>query len=329
MVRSGSEAAGQRGSRSHSIPATLPPCRAAALPRCFCRFAASLLIAACELTETTVPLGEPRVIVQAVYSRGANRQFVVVEESRTGERPGPPGEPDSIPPQSPSLPSVGALVTLAYSAGSPCGGAVDTLPPLDDSPGVYQAEGLCITDPGDTVLLRVITADGRVVNGSTVVPGASRVAVSTGSDTAAFPGDLLVLNRDRDTLRIELEAVAGRAMQVEVRRYKFEGTDPGKLVFYLVTDSLGLAVPGDLVNPFEGDDGEPIFLPGDAYDVAVAVTDSNYYDFVRSRSDPFTGRGFINRLEGGIGVFGSVEVYYYDLMVSEGPLSVRRSALLR
>jgi hypothetical protein len=45
------------------------------------------------------------------------------------------------------------------------------------------------------------------------------------------------------------------------------------------------------------------------------VTDTNYYDFVRSRSDPFTGRGFLNHLEGGIGVFGSVEAHTYYLRV--------------
>jgi hypothetical protein len=282
----------------------------------------------CELTEVTVPLGESRVVVQSVYSRGATRQFVVVEESRRGETPSS-FERDSIPPQSPALPTVGALVTFSYSAGSPCADAVDTLPPLSGSQGVYQAEGLCTPDPGDVVSLRVVTADGRVVTGSTIVPGASRVVVTSGADTVALPGDELQLNRDRDTLRIRVDAVSGRAMQVEGRRYAFAGTDPGKLVFYLVTDSLGLAVPGDLVNPFDGDDGEPIFLAGDFYDLAVAVTDTNYYDFVRSRSDPFTGRGFINRLEGGIGVFGSVDVRRFTLVVSEDPPSQAVQTMLR
>ena len=33
--------------------------------------------------------------------------------------------------------------------------------------------------------------------------------------------------------------------------------------------------------------------------------DSNYYDYYRSRNDPFTGSGIINKLQGGIGLFGS------------------------
>jgi hypothetical protein len=85
---------------------------------------------------------------------------------------------------------------------------------------------------------------------------------------------------------------------------------------YLFTDTLGVALPGDLVNPFEGGDaGRPVFGVGREYSLTVAVTDTNYYDFVRSRSDPFTGRGFLNHLEGGIGVFGSVAAYRYVLRV--------------
>jgi hypothetical protein len=39
----------------------------------------------------------------------------------------------------------------------------------------------------------------------------------------------------------------------------------------------------------------------------VAAADRNYFDFARSANDRFTGRGFINHLEGGIGVFGSMD----------------------
>jgi len=40
--------------------------------------------------------------------------------------------------------------------------------------------------------------------------------------------------------------------------------------------------------------------------VTIGVADSRYFDFVRSGNIPPSGRGFINRLEGGIGVFGSM-----------------------
>ena len=52
------------------------------------------------------------------------------------------------------------------------------------------------------------------------------------------------------------------------------------------------------------------------YLFAFATTDTNYFDFVRSGANPFTGRGFINHLSGGIGVFGSVAPQTYEVRVS-------------
>ena len=83
----------------------------------------------------------------------------------------------------------------------------------------------------------------------------------------------------------------------------------------MFTDTLGVTFAGNLVNPFEGDSGETVFRAGRWYDVALAVTDTTYYDFIRSGNDPFTGRGFINYLEGGLGVFGSVETRRLSLRV--------------
>jgi len=122
---------------------------------------------------------------------------------------------------------------------------------------------------------------------------------------------VLDLDRLRDTIRIGVDPIFARALQVEVRRRD----DPDSLKVYLFTDTLGVALPGDLFNPFEGDSGRPVFEVGREYVLAVALADSNYYDFVRSRSDPFTGRGFLNHLDGGIGVFGSVATYRYYLRV--------------
>jgi hypothetical protein len=102
-------------------------------------------------------------------------------------------------------------------------------------------------------------------------------------------------------------------LQIEVRRARFQDD----LQFVAVTDSLGLAIPGNVVDPFEGDSGSPVFQPGRSYVLTVALTDSNYYDFIRSRSDPLTGRGFINRLAGGIGVFGSVDQASFLVRVTD------------
>jgi hypothetical protein len=267
-----------------------------------------------------VPIGQPRVIVQAVLSRTAPRQFVVVERSITGEGGGGGFgfAGDEIPPGGPTRPIEGAVVILEYAAGTACGPAADTLPSLGGSPGVYQAEGLCTPAPGDVVSLRVVTPDGVVVTGRTTVPGAERVIVSIAGDTAPPAPAPVLLNRDRDTMDLAALPISARAMQVEVRR---GDSVPGgivgqdEVVLYLVTDSLGLRLPGDLINPFESDEVEPFFRGGFSYDLTVVLADTNYYDFVRSRSDPLTGRGFINRLDGGIGVFGSVETHVYRMRV--------------
>jgi hypothetical protein len=275
-----------------------------------------MLVCGCELTEVTLPIGESRIVVHAVLNRTAGRQFVVVERSITGE--GRASGSDLIPPGGPARGIENALVVLEYAAGTACGPAADTLPQLPDAPGVYQAEGLCTPAPGDGVGLRVVTPEGTVVSGRTTVPGARRVAIERGGDTVSGVPAEFIVNRDHDTLNLSADPIAARALQVEIRTPEVESPMFGNtddLVFYIVTDSLGFRLPGDLINPFESDEGETLFRGGVSYDLSIVLADTNYYDFVRSRSNPLTGRGFINRLQGGIGVFGSVETHIYRMGV--------------
>jgi hypothetical protein len=262
----------------------------------------------CELTEVTVPRGEPRIIVQSVFSRLASEQFVVVERSITGEGPDA-FFGDQIPPEGPVRPIEGAVVVLEYPAGTACGPAGDTLAPRDSAPGVYRTQSPCTPAPGDAVGLRVVTPDGGVVTGTSTIPGGA-VVVDVGGG-GLRPGFLGLINQDRDTMRLRAEPVVARGMQVEVRRF----SGPADPVFFLLTDSLRLTLSAGLVNPFESDDGEMVFRAGFEYHLTIALTDTNYYDFARSFSDPFTGHGFINRLTGGIGVFGSVDSRSYGLRV--------------
>jgi hypothetical protein len=46
------------------------------------------------------------------------------------------------------------------------------------------------------------------------------------------------------------------------------------------------------------------FLPGFEQRVSLYAVDSNYYDYYRS-SNTSTGRGLVNRITGGLGVFGA------------------------
>ena len=270
----------------------------------------AILLSACELTEVTIAEGDPRVIVQAVLSAGADEQFVIVERSLTGEVPAN-WTADAVPPGEPRLPITGATVTLVHEGPSSCAVPTDTLTQREAGSGVYVTSTFCALEPQDRVRLTVVTPDGDVVTGTTTVPGARSVSVRLATDSASAVGQVLELDRQRDTIRVGIDAILARAMQLEVRWRD----DPDEVAVFLVSDSLGLALPGDLFNPFEGDSGKPVFEVGVEYSLTVAVTDTNYYDFVRSRSDPFTGRGFLNHLEGGIGVFGSVAAYTYYLRV--------------
>lgn len=264
-----------------------------------------VLTGACELTEVTVPTGEPRLVVQAVLSRGSERQFVYVEDARIGQ-----ARPDTFITDAPNQPVRDAVVTLTHPDGTQCGPAVETLPAVAERPGVYEATGLCVPAPGDVIRLRVEAPDGRVVTGATTVPGARAVTVFAAGDTASAAQDFL-FDRDHDTLRVNADPVLARAMQVEVRRHGglesvyYPAQSP--LVFFAVLDRMALTLPGAIVNPFEEDSGEVVFRAGIVYDLTVAVTDTNYFDYTRSFSDPLTGRGFINHLDGGLGVFGAVE----------------------
>ncbi len=294
------------------------------------RLAAAVLplgatVAACELTEVTVAPGKRVVVVQSVISRTDPIQFVVVEYSQTGESPAAPGAGSLA--SGPRSPISGAAVTIAHRGPGPCAGHLDTLlerasrDPARGGAGIY-AGPICPPEPGDLLALRVETPAGDLVTGTTLVPGAAKreTLAGTWSSGAAY----WVFNRRHDTLKVHLAPRSGVALQIEVRNRE----DPDQLALFALADTMDLRFPGNLVNPFQGDHGASVFRAGRYYALGVALADRNYYDFVRSRSDPFTGRGFINHLNGGIGVFGSVETERAILRVV-APLSDPREGRYR
>jgi Domain of unknown function (DUF4249) len=276
------------------------------------------LAAACKLTEVTVAPSARMVVVQSVLSRTADSQFVVVEYSLAGNAvPGPTG--DSVPPDSPEFPVHGARVTIAHENGV-CVRQVDVLveqPPATHgavASGVYSGP-VCHAAPGDVLTLHVSTPDGDTVTGTTTMPGAAERDVRIAGGVPVVGGDTLALDRTRDTVKLGVTAISAAGMQVEVRpTVNYFGN--GRNVLYAITDTLGMALPGNLVDPFEGDSGRTIFRAGRYYTLAVALMDQNYWDFARSRTDPITGQGFINHLDGGLGVFGGVETTKYVLRVT-------------
>jgi peptidoglycan hydrolase-like protein with peptidoglycan-binding domain len=142
--------------------------------------------------------------------------------------------------------------------------------------------------PGARYTLRVELPDGRVTTGETVVPGTGRVPPD---DFAA-----LTFNRDVDTLRLRWDPVPG------ARTYALRVETPYG-AFFMFSDSASVALTGELRNLF-ADRLPRVFQAGFTQTVYVAAVDTNYFDYYRSTNSPFTGSGIINRLTGGIGLFG-------------------------
>lgn len=140
--------------------------------------------------------------------------------------------------------------------------------------------------PGGTYALRVVTADGHEVTGTTTLPLAEPVN---------SPGAAEVFSRRRDTLHVEFTPVAGAATH-ELR---------------IVTQYNGYRhfVDGPATLPGTMTDlgGSDIF-PGGTQSVTLAAVDVNYYEYYRATSDPLSEGLFRSRLSGGVGVFGSIVV---------------------
>ena len=279
----------------------------------------ALLAAACEFGETAIPDADPVLVVQAVMRPDRTRQWIIVEETLTGAVTSDSAAP-IIPGAGPEIPVVGATVSVANVSyvDDPCGATLFTEFPnvagLPVASGLYWGpEGCPTMRAGDTLALRVVTRQGAEVSGTTVIPGATEMMLAVASDSVIMPGPTIELNRDVDTLRAVVSVEQGRAVQLEVSRPDSAGGRiPG---FWFFVDSNTIKVPGnllDFVSPFRGDvdslpdDLPPVFAAGRTYEVTVALTDEWYFDFVRSFNLPLSGRGFINHLVGGIGVFGSM-----------------------
>jgi hypothetical protein len=251
------------------------------------------------------------------------RQFIVVERSfsgavaptfdpETGETRFHEADSITIPYGGyPSTPIEDATVWVS-TQGAPsdsCDNPVQFVsnPPtvqVFKKPGIYWAPPGCPPlRTGDVLELRVETAEGEVVTGSTRIPGMHGAALIVAGDTVAFstPG-MTVFNRDRDTVRVRVDGESARMLQVEVRR-DGDLTDYGTKIY---ADTTAVTIPGDVINSFVTGDEDDVFRAGRYYVFTVALTDSNYFDFARSENNEYTGRGYINRLTGGIGIFGSL-----------------------
>jgi hypothetical protein len=273
-------------------------------------------VSACEFGERVIATPERRVVVHAVLAPEFNAQSVLVEELLTGRvtvNDSLLGDADDPIVTGGGVPISDARVTVTDASGN-VAIALEThvarpRPPGDGGTGVYRFVNAPSGPRGNTIMiqaggryeLRVELRDGRVVTGTSVVPGAPNAPVPTATTFAQF-------NRDRDSLLLRWLPMPGaRAYAVRV--------DSPLGPFFLFTDSTSFRVTGELRNLFS-DRLPRVFLPGFRQTVSVAAVDVNYFDYYRSGSNPFTGSGIINRLEGGTGLFGAyVPIRTYSLQV--------------
>ncbi len=309
-----------------------------------------MVLVACDLSEVEIPNGQPVVVVQAVMrpdlpEQFEGRQFVVVERSFTGEI-GPAIDPETgdarfheadsitIPYGGyPSTPLEDAQVWVRNLdlPGDSCGTNVQfvsdpTSTTVSEKPGLYWSpEGCPTMRAGDVLQLQVESPDGEVVTGTTRIPGMSSAILRVAGNSIPFDtGTVTTFNRDRDTVRVEVNGEAARMLQVEVRR-NGDLTDFGTKIY---ADTTAVGIPGDVINSFVIGDEDDVFRAGREYAFTVALTDSNYFDFARSENNQFTGRGFINRLSGGIGIFGSL-VASTTFLRAEGNMEDAREGVYR
>lgn len=251
------------------------------------------LVAACSLGEITVAKTTPVIVIHSVLNPSATNQVVLVERSLSGAVTIPDTAFDPTDPivSGGGIPVSGALVEITDTIGNAALGREDITVNKDGhGAGVYRLPlGFGSLRLGMRYRLHVHTPDGDDVTAFTRIP-APEVA-SSGGFTRSF-------NRDRDTLFAQWNRTPlARSYGVRVE------TPFGP--FFLFTDSTHFRMTGDVRNLFAGA-LQRVFIPGFRQDILVAAVDSNFYDYYRTNNDPFTGTGIISRVNGGLGLFGSL-----------------------
>lgn len=268
--------------------------------------AALATLAGCEFGEQTVAPGTPRPVVHAVLNPFGQFEYaVLLERTLTGRIDTPEGAFD---PNDPIVtgggePITGATVVIRRVGGdSAIGTELVSTRSDGKGRGVYvfvnrgqpqfgeRIPNALVIRRGERYTLRVTTPASELVTGATTVPFAS-LAPDT-IPTRAF-------DVTRDTFAFTWPAAEGATS-----RYALEIQSPYG-PFTLFTDETTIDVTGDLRHVF-AENLPRVFVPGFIQTLQVHAVDTNYFDWYRSRNNPFTGSGLINHLQGGTGLFGAL-----------------------
>ena len=261
-----------------------------------------LLATGCEFDRVGIPRTEAFVAMHAVLSPSAATQAVLLERTRNGSVfiIAPPFDLADPVVSDEGIAETGALVRLITPAGDTLVAREDNLVRGDNKGrGIYRValHGREL-QRGAAYRLVVQTTRGETLTAETAVPGGD---ADTLRDGARF-------DRSRDTIALSWSSADGaRAYFVRIE------TPFGPRSFF--TNGTSLRLTGDLRNT-DVDELPRVFFPGVPQAVTVSAVDSNYYDWYRSSNNTLTGAGLIDRVEGGLGVFGSlVRLHLQELLV--------------
>ena len=262
---------------------------------------ACVLLASCEFDKKTIGVGTERVAVHGVLDPIQFTSTILVEQMLTGRvqiRDTTYDEEDPIV-SAGGVPISGARVIIADEIGNSAVAVEDLVIRGDGKgAGVYRITNGQAQTPEDSNWIRIVpagqytlrveTPTGTVVTGHTIIPNVQPGVVNP---------SLTLFNRDRDSIFLQWGEIP------LAHRYSVRVESPrGPLIVFV--DSLEYLLAGSMRNIYT--EGLPsTFVPGFRQVVSVGAVDQNFYDYYRSQNDIFTGRGLINRLQGGIGVFGS------------------------
>jgi hypothetical protein len=253
---------------------------------------ATAALTACEIGTVNIPTTTPMIVVHSVLNESFGEQIVLVERTLTGSVTIPDTKYDAAEPilSAGGIPVSGATVEITDPNGVVYVGVEDrAITPNGKGAGVYRVplRGWELVF-GGRYSLRVRSQTGEEVTAATRVPSLGQ---TTGGLTRVF-------NRDHDTLVATWQANEGARSYV-VRIESLFGP------FFLFTDSTTIRISGKLRNLFAGE-LQHVFVPGFDQNMFIGAVDSNFYDYYRTNNDPFTGAGIISRVNGGLGLFGSI-----------------------
>lgn len=266
-----------------------------------------------EFDKVTVPSGSARPVVHAVLNPFASQEFSVLLERTLGGRvQATTGRFDRDDPivTGGGEPITMARVVLRRQGDEGVGTELVSRRTDGKGRGVYlflntgcgpfscPTNGIALSR-GVEYSLEIQTPDGEVLTGTTTIP----VAVP-----APDTGLRRIFDWKTDTYVFRWRPSDG------LGRYAVQIQTPYG-PFQTFSDVESLAVNGSLRN-FQQERFPRVFVPGFLQPLQALAVDQNYFDYYRSENNHFTGQGLVSRIQGGTGLFGSVQpIRYQDIDV--------------